>query len=123
EFLGLARRFPAAVSAVRERLAAYVGARPEDLVLVPNATTGINMVARSLHLRPGDEIVTTTHEYGGNKLLWRYVCERAGARCVEVATWPATAVDDLLGAVISATTALRFPVNEICACAREAGVL
>jgi len=134
EFLGLARGFPAMIAAVRRRLAAYVGARPEDLVLVPNATTGINMVTRSLHLRPGDEIVTTTHEYGGNKLLWRYVCERAGARCIEVGTWPATAVDDLLGAVtprtralvvshISATTALRFPVNEICACAREAGVL
>ena len=134
EFLGLARRFPARIAAVRERLAAYIGARPDDLVLVPNATTGTNMVARSLHLRPGDEIVTTTHEYGGNELLWRYTCERAGARCVEVDTWPATAVDDLLGAVtprtralfvshISSPTALRFPVQEICARAREAGVL
>jgi isopenicillin-N epimerase len=132
EFLG--RRFASLVAAVRERLAAYVGARADDLVLTPSATIGINMVARSLHLRPGDEIVTTTHEYGGNVLLWQYVCERAGARYVEVPTWPATSVNDLLGAVtaktraifvshISSATALRFPVEEICARARDAGIL
>ena len=91
------------------------------------------MVARSLDLQPGDEIVATTHEYGGNELLWRYVCERTGARYVEVDTWPVRAADDLLGAVtprtraifvshISSPTALRFPVEEICARARDAGV-
>src|SRR5438132_2909956 len=133
EFLGLQRRFPALIAVVRTQLAAYLGARPDDLVLVPNATAGVNMVARSLHLRPGDEIVTTTHEYGGNELLWRYVCGRAGARFVEVPTRPATAAADLLGAVtprtralfvshISSPTALLFPVEEICARAREAGV-
>jgi isopenicillin-N epimerase len=91
------------------------------------------MVARSLDLRPGDEVVATTHEYHGNELLWAYVCERTGARYVEVETWPAQAVDDLLGACtsrtrvlfashISSATALRFPVEEICARARAAGL-
>jgi isopenicillin-N epimerase len=133
EFLALGRSYPARIGTARERLAAYVGASPADLVLVPNATTAVNMVARSLALQEGDEVVTTTHEYGGNDLLWRYVCERAGARLVEVDTWPATAVDDLLGAVtprtraifvshIASASALRFPVTEICARAREAGV-
>src|SRR6188474_1878070 len=50
EFLALGRSFPARIAAARERLAAYVGASPADLVLVPNATTGVNMVARSLDL-------------------------------------------------------------------------
>jgi isopenicillin-N epimerase len=133
EFLALGRSYPARIAAARERLAVYVGASPDDLVLVPNATTAVNMVARSLDLHEGDEIVTTTHEYGGNDLLWRYLCERAGAHLVEVDTWPATAVDDLLGAVtprtraifvshIASATALRFPVAEICARARDAGV-
>jgi isopenicillin-N epimerase len=133
EFLGLARSYPSRIAATRERLAAYLGARPDDLVLVPNATTGVNTVARSLDLKPGDEVVATTHEYGGNELLWRYVCERAGARYVEVDTWPASAADDLLGAVtartraifvshISSPTALRFPVEDICARARDAGI-
>jgi isopenicillin-N epimerase len=134
ELLSLKRRHPELIAAVRERLAAYVGAAPADLILVPNATTAVNMVARSLDLQPGDEIVSTTHEYGGNEPLWRYVCERHGARYVEVDTVPARAVDDLLGAVtprtralfvshISSPTALRFPVEALCRRARDAGVL
>jgi len=133
EFLSLKRRFPESIAVARERLAAYVGAPAANLVLVPNATTGVNVVARSLELEPGDEIVTTRHEYGGNELLWRYVCERRGARIVEVDTLPATAVDDLLGAFtartrllfvshITSPTALRFPVEELCSRSREAGV-
>jgi isopenicillin-N epimerase len=134
EFLGLKRRFPKLIAHARERLAAYVGASASDLVLVPNATIAINMVARSLELAPGDEIVATTHEYGGNDLLWRYVCERRGARYVTVDTLPARAVDDLLGAFtprtralfvshITSPTALRLPVEQLCRRARAAGVL
>jgi len=134
EFLSLKRRFPELIGNARERLAAYVGASPSDLVLVPNATTAVNAVARSLDLRPGDEVVSTTHEYGGNDLLWRYTCERRGARYLEIDTMPARAVDELLGAFtprtralfvshISSPTALRFPVEELCTRAREAGVL
>jgi isopenicillin-N epimerase len=131
--LSLYRRFPDAIQRVRDRLAAYVGARADDLILVPNATTGVNIVARSLDLRPGDEIVATTHEYGGNDVLWQWVCDRAGARYVTVDTTPAHAVDDLLGAVtdrtrllflshVSSPTALVFPVEAICAAARDAAV-
>jgi isopenicillin-N epimerase len=134
EFLALERGFPARIGAARERLAAYVGAAASDLILVQNATAGVNLVAQSLGLRPGDEIVATTHEYGANELLWRTVCERRGARYVAVDTQPARAVDALLGAVtprtralfvshISSPTALRFPVEELCVRARKAGVL
>jgi isopenicillin-N epimerase len=134
EFLGLKRRFPELIAHARERIAAYVGASASDLVLVPNATAAINMVARSLDLAPGDEVVATTHEYGGNDLLWSYVCGRRGARYVTVDTLPARAVDDLLGAFtprtralfvshIASATALRFPVEQLCQSAREAGVL
>src|SRR5262249_9280420 len=134
EFLALERGFPARIGAVRERLGAYVGAAASDLILVQNATVAINAVARSLDLRPGDEIVATTHEYGANELLWRTVCERRGAGYLAVETKPAEAVDALLGAVtprtravfvshISSPTALRLPVEEVCVAAREAGVL
>ena len=134
EFLALERGFPARIGPARERLATYVGALASELILVQNATHGINLVARSLDLKAGDEVVGTTHEYGANELLWRTVCERRAARYVTVDTQPAQAVDALLGAVtprtralfvshISSPTALRFPVEEVCARAREAGVL
>src|SRR5262245_12148553 len=106
EFLGLRRRYPELIGAARGQLAAYVGAPASDLLFVANATTGVNVVARSLMFEPGDEIVTTTHEYGANDLLWRYVGERTGARVVEVDTRPATAVDDLLAAFTPRTRVL-----------------
>jgi isopenicillin-N epimerase len=134
EFLSLERRFPELIAAAQERIAAYVGASASDVILVPNATAAVNTVARSLDLQPGDEVVGTTHEYGGNDLLWRYVCERRRARYLEIDTVPSRAIDDLLGAFttrtralfvshISSPTALRFPVEELCARARDAGVL
>ncbi|MHB8643854.1 MAG: aminotransferase class V-fold PLP-dependent enzyme [Gaiellaceae bacterium] len=134
EFLGLGRRFPSLIAQARERLASYVGAPAGDLVFVPNATTGANLVARSLDFAPGDEVIATTHEYGGNEFLWRYLEQRTGLRYVEVDTLPATAADDLLAAVtprtralfvshITSPTALLFPVEEICARARDAGIV
>ena len=62
EFLG--RRFDDLLAEARAALAGFVGARPEDLVFVPNATAGLNAVIRSLRLGPEDEVLTTRHEYG-----------------------------------------------------------
>ena len=62
EFLG--RRFHELTAEARAALAGFVGARADDLVFVPNATSGLNAVIRSLRLEPGDEVLTTRHEYG-----------------------------------------------------------
>ena len=51
EFLG--RRFHELTAEARAALAAFVGARADDLVFVPNATSGLNAVIRSLRLGPG----------------------------------------------------------------------
>jgi isopenicillin-N epimerase len=83
--------YPALTAAVRSRIADYVNADPGDIALVPNATTGVNMIVRSLRLEQGDEVVTTSHAYGGNVPLLRYACERAGAHLVVVDTWPGAA--------------------------------
>jgi isopenicillin-N epimerase len=120
----LDRRLEGLLDGVRAELAAEVGARAEDLVLVPNATTGLNAAIRSLRLGPEDEVLTTTHEYGALVRTWEYV----GARLVAVE--PA----DLLAAIgprtrvvyashITSPTALVLPVEELCAAAREAGAL
>jgi isopenicillin-N epimerase len=59
----LARRAPALLEEARAALAAFVGAAASDLVWVPNATTGLNAVIRSLRLEPGDEVLTTARGY------------------------------------------------------------
>jgi isopenicillin-N epimerase len=105
-------------------LAAFVGARADDLVFVPNATAGLNAVIRSLALEPGDEVLTTRHEYGAVTRTWEF----AGATLVYAEP------EELGGAIgprtravsfshITSPTALVLPAGEICAAAREAGVL
>lgn len=136
QFLG--RRSADLLLQARRRLAAYVGAAAEHLVFVANATTGVNIVARSLALRPGDEVLAGDHEYGACEAAWRWVCEQRGAHYVSVklplpydsTTWtkkllaaatPRTRL--IMASHISSTTALIFPVAELCAAARQRGIL
>jgi isopenicillin-N epimerase len=124
----LGRRFPDLIDAARTRLAAYVGADSEGLVFVPNATAGVNVVARSLRLRPGDEVLASDREYGAVDILWRFVCERAGARYVRAAPedlWDAVTERTRVISIshVSSPTAEILPVEELCRRAREAGIL
>ena len=82
----LSRRSAALLLQAREQLARYLGAQAEHLVFVANATTGVNMVAQSLPLQPGDEVLATDHEYGACDATWQAHCERQGAlyRRVEI---------------------------------------
>lgn len=137
EFLG--RRFPALMRAARETLAAYVGTEADNVVYVPNATTALNVVARSLSLGPGDEVVGTDHEYGALDRTWTFVCERAGARYVRAAVAvpvrsAAAVIETIWSAVtprtrvlfcshVTAPTALIFPVRELIRRARARGIL
>lgn len=82
DFLHTARTLPGRMAAARAELAAFLGAARDDLVFVPNATWGGNVVARSLRLAPGDEVLTTDHEYGAMDRTWAFACEKAGARLV-----------------------------------------
>ncbi|HEX9374607.1 MAG TPA: aminotransferase class V-fold PLP-dependent enzyme, partial [Roseiflexaceae bacterium] len=123
----------------RTRLAGYLGAQAGSLVFVPNATYGVNIVARSLGLRPGDEVLATDHEYGAADRAWRFVCARRGARYVNrpiaLPAESAAAIVELLWAgvnertraiflsQITSPTALILPVAEICRRARAAGIL
>ena len=58
------RRFERELRHARSALARFVGARTDDLVFVPNATSGLNAVLRSLRLGDGDEVLTTSGLYG-----------------------------------------------------------
>ena len=105
-------------------LASFVGAKPGDLVFAPNATTALNAVIRSLPLEPGDEILTTAHEYGAIVRTWEF----AGAELVVCEP------EDIPGRIgprtravqvshVTSPTALVCAVHEVCAAARQANVL
>ena len=137
EFLG--RRFNELMRSARESLAAYVGADADDLVYVPNATTGLNIVARSLPLQPGDQVLSTDHEYGALDRTWRFVCQKRGAsyvnRPIPVPVGSRDQVVETLWAGvtertrvlflshITSPTALILPIAELVRGARERGII
>jgi isopenicillin-N epimerase len=135
----LARRLDGLLAEARARLAAELGADPDDLVFVPNATSGVNVAARALELRAGDEVLSTDLEYGACDLVWDRVCSRAGARYVRAEIpLPLTSGAELVDALFSrltertravfvshltSETALRLPVDEIVRRARSDGLV
>ena len=74
----ISRFATARLAEARASLARYVDADPDDLVFTTNGTVGLNMVARSLALGPGDELLMTDHEHGGIVRLFRSMAERRG---------------------------------------------
>lgn len=137
EFLG--RRFNDLMLQAREPLAAYVGTTPDNLVYVPNATVGLNIAARSLRLQPGDEVLSTNHEYGALDRTWRFLCGKWGAvykNQLIPTPLPSEAdfVESLWAGVtprtrviflshLTSPTALIFPVEAVCRRARAEGIL
>ncbi len=115
---------PGRLAEARAALAGFVGARVEDVVFVPNATSGLNAAIRSLRLEPEDEILTTAHEYGAITRTW----ESIGATLVvrephELVESIGPRTRAVCVSHITSPTALVFPVQEICAAARAQGVL
>jgi len=135
----LDRRLPALLADARTALADYLGCSAHDLAFVQNATTGLNLAARSLDLRPGDEVLSTELEYGACDLAWEWVCRRAWARYVRAPiplplSDPSEIVDALFAAATERTrvvfvshvasgTGLVLPVEEIVARARKLGLV
>jgi isopenicillin-N epimerase len=68
----------------RVALAGELGTEPDNIVGLVNATEGLNIVAQSLDLQPGDEIVTTDHEYSALEKTWAYIARHTGARVIVV---------------------------------------
>ena len=136
EFLG--RRLHDLLRVPRESLAAELGCDANDIVGVPNATNGLNVVAQSLDLKPGDQILTTDHEYSALEKTWAYVCRKTGAEIVVVkvpmplvseAAFTQTIIDGMTERTkvlflshITSPTALLFPIENAIAEARRRGI-
>lgn len=137
--LFLGREYDSLLKESRQVLGNYLHADADDLAYIPNATHGVNIIARSLNLQPGDEVLTTDHEYGACDYTWEFVCGKAGAKYIhqhiplplrteeEIVEQFWQGVSPRTKAVylshITSPTALRFPVEKICRRARQAGIV
>jgi isopenicillin-N epimerase len=137
--LFLGREFDELMRVAREALGKYINVNPDDLVYIPNATHGVNIVARSLDLGSGDEVLASDHEYGACDYTWEFVCKKAGAKYLHQSiALPVQSPDDIVEQFwqgvtprtkviflshITSPTALRMPVEKICRKARHAGIL
>ena len=102
-FLG--RELDDRLDAARAALGAFVGADPDDLAFVANATGGINAVLRALRFGPGDELLTTDHVYGACRNTLDFVADRTGARVI-IATipFPVGSPEEIVDAVLAQVT-------------------
>ncbi|NUM46771.1 MAG: aminotransferase class V-fold PLP-dependent enzyme [Anaerolineales bacterium] len=127
------------LTAARQAMGAYIHADPDDLVFVPNATFGVNVVARSLTLAEGDEILASNHEYGACENVWDFLCRKTGAVYKrQPIPLPIPSPDEwvhqfwqgvtartkvIFLSHLTSPTAATFPIQAICARARAEGIL
>lgn len=128
------------LDSARASLAAFVGADPDGLVFVDNATTGVNTALRHLarDIGPGDEILVTDHEYNACLNAARAVARDTGAELVTASlpfplAFPSDVVDTVTAALtertrillidhVTSATALVLPIEEIVTIANARGV-
>ena len=123
------REYEPLMDQAKAKLAEFVGARKDEIAFVPNATTGVNSVLRSLHFKPEDELLTTSHEYNACRNAFDFVAKQSGAKIVIAdipfpIVSPTQIIEAILQKVTSKTrlvlidhitsqTGLIFPVKEI----------
>jgi isopenicillin-N epimerase len=130
---------PTFKEAVRERLAAFIHASPDEISFVSNTTEGINLIVNGLDMKEGDEVLVTSLEHPGHINPWRLKEKRAGIKITEVPMplFPKS-VDEIVNAFSAAITdrtkiisishtvfitGLIMPLKELSALARDRGLL
>lgn len=124
---------------LRESLAAYLHVRKDELAIVRNATEANNVVCNGLDLKPGDEVLLTDQEHPGGHCCWDQKAQRFGVKLNYVALpKPPSSKEQIVElfsrAITSKTRVIFFshiptvtgvvlPAKEICALARERGIL
>jgi isopenicillin-N epimerase len=123
----------------RIALGKYLNADADDLVFVTNPSFAVNIIAKSFSLKQGDEVLSTNIEYGACDRTWNYYCKKAGAVYKRQAIrFPLESKEDFIKQFskgitantklifishITSSTGLRLPVEEICAIAKQKGIL
>ncbi len=125
--------------AVREKVAKTFAVSPETIALIHNTTEGMNLIASSMELEEGDEVLLSSHEHTSARVPWKYWQERKGIVLKDVALpllpesreeivdlfrqaiTPKTKVISIVH--VTNTNGMRLPVREISDMAHERGVL
>src|SRR5690606_7954225 len=135
----IVRKAPQYLKNARKALGEFLNCHEDDVVCVTNPSYAVNIIAKSLNLQPGDEILTTDLEYGACDRTWNYYCKKSGARYIQHPTrFPIQSKEEFAESFIksitpktkliflshiTSSTALRLPVEEICAEARKRGIM
>jgi isopenicillin-N epimerase len=130
---------PEYLKTARISLAGFLHCNPDDIVYVTNPSYAVNIIAKSFDIKPGDEVLTTNLEYGACERTWKYYCKKKGATYVPLKIrFPLKSKEDFIEQFlkgvtpktklifishITSTTGLRLPIDEICAFAKEKGIL
>ena len=133
------KKLPAYLKEAKKPLAKFIGCHEADLFFTPNPTFAVNTIMRSLKLQAGDEILTTNHEYGAMDRTWHFYCKKSGAKYIrQEISLPIVSQEQILEEFwegynsntkviflnqISSSTALIFPVKEICDKAQQLGLI
>ncbi len=123
---------------LRGKIAHLLSVTPDEIALTRNTSEGSNLVVRGLDLKPGDEILITSHNHPSNNDSWKVRARRDGLKVVTVevpvpAISSAALVESIRAAItsrtrvvaithVTSTTGIRFPAREIAALARERGL-
>lgn len=132
------QELPGELDAARVELAEHLHCGSDDLVFVQNATGGVNAVVSSFPLQPGDEILTTDHDYNACRNVLRVTAERVGAELrVAHVPFPVSSPKEVVEAVlnsvtertrlvlldhISSPTALILPVEDLVPALESRGI-
>jgi isopenicillin-N epimerase len=101
----MARQWEARMDEARTALARFVGADPEGVALVSNATAGVNTVLRSLTFSPADEILVIDQGYNACRNAARFVADRTGATLVVAPVpFPLTRPEEITDAILERVT-------------------
>ncbi len=123
----------------RDPLAAFVGAKRDEIALVRNATEANSYIANGFDLKAGDEVLISDQEHPSGEQPWNLRAKRYGIvvkkfqlplppkdpaeilNRINDAITPRTRI--IFISHISSATGLVLPVKEICALARSKGIL
>ncbi len=127
------------MEAVRQKVADFIGAEEEEIILTRNTTEGINLAGSCLQLKQGDEILTTNHEHGGGENGLEYLVKNKGAVIKKIEMpLPVQSPEQIIQLVrdeissrtkvlmlshVSTITGMRMPFKEIAAITRPRNIL